>query len=432
MYSQCRRMLAAAQGRAAENEHRLNDNNEANSYLQWARTLTEEAQARERGAALLQALQLVERAFGDSPQTLSVFWQVSLLDTRVSTLLELDRPEEALRHLEEVLRLCGDRIADGSYFWACIQILLAEIELKSGRAEAASVLQRLERAAAVEHAELQTGPMRSRILAVLAQASELAGDAVSALSYHKLWSQRELASRSQLAAARVEALDRNQSALRGEVMEFILHDLRSPLAAALAALETGGVGLPHVAQAIRKSLRVTDSALGIMRAEYLDVSELKPLDLGGLVDDVCEDRRIDAGARLVRCVTLGLEVRGDPALLTRAIDNIVSNALQHTPVAATVTVRVEQDDDEVVLTVADEGPGIPNDVRRALFRRYAAGRASAGQGLGLALVSRVVRLHDARIEVVSSEGAGTTLTLRFPRHGARAHIGSTARGKSVI
>jgi signal transduction histidine kinase len=431
MHSRSRRLLATTKDAAAEDQRRLHDNNEANSYLLWARTLTEDAQAGERRAALQRALQLVESGFGDSPQTLSVFWQVNLLDTAVATLLELDRPEDARRRVEEVLRNCGDDIEHGGYFWACVQMSLAEIELEDG-SEPATTLQRLQSVEAVEHADLQTGPARLRLLTMLAQASERAGDVASALRYHKQWAQRELASRSRLAAERVEALERNQSALRGEAMEFILHDLRSPLASALAVLEAGMAGtvgmmpreasaLPQTAQAIRKSLRVADSALGIMRAEYLVASELNVLDLGELVDEVCEERiaSVATGRRLQRSIAHGLMVVGDAALLRRAVDNIVDNALQHTPSSGYVIVSVSQNVDEIVLTVDDQGPGVPKDVRRALFRRYAAGRGSEGHGLGLALVSRVARLHDARIEVDSREGAGTSFKLLFPANDER-------------
>jgi signal transduction histidine kinase len=126
-----------------------------------------------------------------------------------------------------------------------------------------------------------------------------------------------------------------------------------------------------------------------------------------LADDVCERLTppIAAGLELRRNIHAGAEVLGDRNLLERALSNLIANALQHSKSRAVVEVQVRVDGERAVLAVLDDGPGLPPHIRARLFQRYATGRADAGNGLGLALVARVARLHDARLTVSAPDTA---------------------------
>jgi signal transduction histidine kinase len=108
-----------------------------------------------------------------------------------------------------------------------------------------------------------------------------------------------------------------------------------------------------------------------------------------------------------------LEVAGDLALLERVLVNLIENGRTAAGANGSVTVAAKQVGGEVVLVVADDGPGIPPELRDRLFRPFVTGR-SDGIGLGLFLVHRIVELHRGRIDVAPRAGGGTVFTVRLP------------------
>lgn len=137
------------------------------------------------------------------------------------------------------------------------------------------------------------------------------------------------------------------------------------------------------------------------------------LDLGG-ADDPRDDDADQPGA----------VVLGDEHRLRQVLVNLLSNARVHTPAGTTVVVSVTADGDDVLLRVADDGPGIPEPLRSRLFERFARGdasrnRAAGSTGLGLAIVHAVVAAHGGAIEVDGTPGR-TTFTVRLPGPGARS------------
>lgn len=111
-------------------------------------------------------------------------------------------------------------------------------------------------------------------------------------------------------------------------------------------------------------------------------------------------------------------VTGDEASLHHVIGNLLANARVHTPAGTTVVVRLFADDTHAVLTVTDDGPGIPPDLLPEVFDRFARGdtsrsRAAGSTGLGLAIVAAVVHAHDGTVDATSHPGR-TTFTVRLP------------------
>jgi two-component system OmpR family sensor kinase len=118
-----------------------------------------------------------------------------------------------------------------------------------------------------------------------------------------------------------------------------------------------------------------------------------------------------------------VEVLGDGDRLRQVLANLLSNARLHTPAGTRVTVRVRQDDDQAVLEVHDDGPGIAEPLRSRLFQRFTRGDASRNRasgasstGLGMAIAYAVVTAHHGTI-TVDSEPGSTTFTVRLPVNG---------------
>ena len=126
-----------------------------------------------------------------------------------------------------------------------------------------------------------------------------------------------------------------------------------------------------------------------------------------------------AGITLTSAVTEGPPRLGDAGRLGQAVDNLVVNALKFTPRGGEVEVTAGHDGAAWVITVRDTGIGIPADEVGNLFSKFF--RASnaehgdvPGTGLGLAIVQAIVEVHHGTVQVASTEGEGTTFTIRLP------------------
>jgi signal transduction histidine kinase len=109
--------------------------------------------------------------------------------------------------------------------------------------------------------------------------------------------------------------------------------------------------------------------------------------------------------------TAPLEIWADAAMVERIVENLLRNAVKHTPGDARIWVRVEREGDAALLIVEDDGPGVPADTREAIFEPFSQGASparSTGLGVGLAVVARFAALHDGRAWVEEREGGGAS------------------------
>ncbi|MBK5292426.1 MAG: PAS domain-containing protein [Acidobacteriia bacterium] len=106
-------------------------------------------------------------------------------------------------------------------------------------------------------------------------------------------------------------------------------------------------------------------------------------------------------------------IRGDADLLKQALLNVVSNGIEAMKNSGRLRIQVKLEGEEVVVTVADEGAGIPEELRDKIFNLYFSTK-KRGSGIGLAMTFRIVQLHNATIDFVSSAGEGTTFHMRYP------------------
>jgi len=224
----------------------------------------------------------------------------------------------------------------------------------------------------------------------------------------------------------------------------IAHDLRTPvnnirgeaevaLARARSADEYRDVIESCLEEAERLSALIGDllflaraeSPLTDLRRERVDVGEL----LGG-VREYYEASAADGGVSLTTDVAQETVIAElDRTLLQRAVGNLVSNALAHTPTGGSVVLRTltdssDSDSSTIRIEVSDTGVGIPPEALPRVFDRFfrvdsSRSQASGGTGLGLAIVQSIAVLHGGKVEIASPPGRGTLVTLHMPASRAR-------------
>jgi signal transduction histidine kinase len=207
------------------------------------------------------------------------------------------------------------------------------------------------------------------------------------------------------------------------------HELRSPLTRMRAELE---VDLAHPSRAdpIATHRSVLEEATGLQRlVEDLlqlartDSSRMslpdEVVDLDDLVLAQASVVRESSGVRVDSTGVSAAQVRGDAGQLARAVANLSDNATRHA--ASSVTLTVGERDDRAVVTVGDDGPGIPADERERVFERFARldearQRDAGGAGLGLAIAREIARRHGGTLTVADSERPGAVFVLTLPLH----------------
>jgi two-component system OmpR family sensor kinase len=209
------------------------------------------------------------------------------------------------------------------------------------------------------------------------------------------------------------------------------HELRTPLAAIRGYAEVARRGRDRVpddvAHALRRveseSTRMTSLVDDLLLLARLDSGRplaVEPVDLSALVVDTVSDAHA-AGPEhrwQLDLPEVVIRVPGDAARLHQVLANLLANARVHTPPGTTVTTTLAVQGDAAVLTVADDGPGVPADLQAEVFERFARGdssrsRAHGSTGLGLAIVAAVVEAHHGSVQVDSRPGR-TVFTVRLP------------------
>jgi signal transduction histidine kinase len=224
-----------------------------------------------------------------------------------------------------------------------------------------------------------------------------------------------------LAASINAMLDRIQTLMEDlrQVTTDIAHDLRTPLTRLRQRLELAS--RPEVdAQSVRETLALTvmeiDSILAIFAA-LLHIAQLeggprrstfKEVDLGellGTIGEIYRPMAEDNGQHLLERVDGSLQVQGERELLMQLFANLIENALRHTPRGSTVAIDACRSNGEIIVSVVDDGPGIPQSMREKVLQRFfrlEASRTTVGSGLGLSLANAIVKVHGARLELADA------------------------------
>jgi signal transduction histidine kinase len=220
--------------------------------------------------------------------------------------------------------------------------------------------------------------------------------------------------------AEVERLNRRL----GFLNDLLGHDVRNDVAVVDAYAQglAADYGPDERLEGIRRKVdHVTDLirvAGELNEAETAD-RDLRPVDLSTVVRRAAERAREgfpEATVRVEGELPEGATVRAD-SLVGSVFDNLLRNAVQHGGETPEVVVSATAVEEAVRVRVADDGPGVPDSVREDLFGEGASDEDSAGSGLGLYLVARLVDRYGGRVEVAENEPNGTVFTVRLPRSG---------------
>jgi len=210
------------------------------------------------------------------------------------------------------------------------------------------------------------------------------------------------------------------------------HELRTPLTTIRGFAELYRQGAARDIEMLMWRIESESRRMGVLVEDLLLLARLdaqRPLDqhrvdLLALATDAVHDAQSIAPNRRIAMEVLDgpgtPEVIGDEARLRQVLGNLVSNALQHTPENAGITVRVGTENDDAVLEVIDQGPGMSGEDAQRVFERFyradsSRARESGGTGLGLSIVDSLVHAHGGSVSVRTAPGQGCRFRVNLPR-----------------
>jgi signal transduction histidine kinase len=235
----------------------------------------------------------------------------------------------------------------------------------------------------------------------------------------KAFTQRLAAARDEATALSAKLVHAERFAALGRIAAGVAHEIRNPIAAMRLKAENA---LAHSPERRRDALEVIlgqidrlnelcESLLSLARPLRLEIRDVKVHDWLRQRLDTFKERANAASIQLYGTSDVATATF-DPSQLGRALDNLIINALQHTPPGGEVKISVTGGNDTLRMTVSDSGSGIAETMRDHLFEPFASDRAD-GTGLGLAMAREIVEAHEGAIRVVPS-AKGAILEMDLP------------------
>jgi signal transduction histidine kinase len=242
----------------------------------------------------------------------------------------------------------------------------------------------------------------------------------------------DMAARLESAAQQQRELDR----LRRDLVAWVGHDLRTPLASVRVIVEALADGVVQDRESVERYLQTAQYQIESLSLLLDDLFELAQIDAGGLklerhpnslcdlISDTLEAFSALAARQGVRLEGTALPdvdpVPMDVRKVGRVLNNLLDNAVRHTPAGGAVSVSATAEADCVRVEVRDTGQGIESNDLPHIFERFYRGeksrsRATGGSGLGLAIASGIVQAHSGHIGVDSAPGQGTSVWFTLPR-----------------
>lgn len=254
----------------------------------------------------------------------------------------------------------------------------------------------------------------------------------------------ELHSLSQNFNAMTESLRQSDEAKKAFIAD-VTHELRTPLTVIKGTIETLEDGAlddhegrgPLLASMHRETdrlIRLVNELLVLTRADAGSLQlEIQPLELGELAKQRCEVFSNITTGQTIRLKVVDetkqdIRVLADPDRLSQILDNLLGNAIRHSPKDSTITISIKEENYGVSCAVHDEGNGIPLEHLPFIFERFyrvdkSRDRNRGGIGLGLAITRALVRAQGGNITAQSIFGNGTTLTFWLPRSPKSGDLG---------
>ena len=211
----------------------------------------------------------------------------------------------------------------------------------------------------------------------------------------------------------------------------VSHELKTPLTAisGYAELIENGLADPesekHIAQQIRANsdrlLQLINDTIQLSRLDHGETgNNNEEIDLYKAASECCRNLKVSAERNniLLTCDGRSAAIRGDEEQIKELIENLVQNGIRYNNAGGYVRVSVRHEDGHAVLSVRDNGIGIAKEKQSRVFERFyrvdkSRSRSSGGTGLGLALVKHIAEIHNADIEMESTPGVGTVISVHF-------------------
>ena len=239
----------------------------------------------------------------------------------------------------------------------------------------------------------------------------------------------EIVDLAQALDTMAERIDALIAAQRG-LLRDVSHELRSPLArvqvaVGLARQRVGNQAEDELARIDHEMDRLNELIGRIIDFSRLDAglqqARHDELRLEQIVADVADDVRLEADAKGCTISTTLPEhapLRGDAALLASAIENVLRNALRHSPTGGEITLRLEREEKQWHIVIADQGPGVAEELQARVFEPFFRvddhRNPQGGIGLGLAIARKAISAHGGIIELKNRTTGGLQVSLRLP------------------
>jgi signal transduction histidine kinase len=346
------------------------------------------------------------------------------LEALVHILVMLGCPEPARAQIAFTSATLKMVPSAGTTSWCLLRLALARVDVYEG-APAEKTLATLKAIERLQNPGSELHILVGDVQMLLLDVHQLSGRHEQALACHKRFTDWHAPIHSAELRQRIKLLRNAVLAMRAEAVEFITHDLLTPLAAAQTWMQALGrqhsepAHLPSLREAqslLDQTLTLADQYLGVLRAELLPRSQFQPLDIGALADDVCENAAPPAGVRLTRTIDVGTPVQGDATLLTRALTALLAHAFRRAPSGTQIGLSLSQDTvrGQAVLSIEHQGERPSVSVRTRLYQQSFDGDVFDLDSLGLALAAKVCRLHRMRLrfETVRGQGSRMRLTMK--------------------
>ncbi len=239
-------------------------------------------------------------------------------------------------------------------------------------------------------------------------------------------------------AAQLQSADQKQRELeylRTDLIASVSHDLQTPLSSIRAILEALSDGMVENPEAVQRYLLTAQRDVRSLSSLIDDLFEMAQLDAGGLSLDLADSSLADLisdtlesfsemAARREIAISGHADANVDPVRMDtmrigRVLNNLISNALRHTPGGGKIVVTAKRTERGVEVSVSDTGEGIRGEDLPKVFDRFYRGeksrsRSTGGSGLGLAISRGLVRAHGGDISVESTAGRGSRFTFTLP------------------
>jgi len=221
-------------------------------------------------------------------------------------------------------------------------------------------------------------------------------------------------------------IDSEKLIAAGRVASMVGHDLRGPLNTIKNATylmetkpETTKEMLRIINSAVDMSVKMLDELRNQTRESPL---ELEEVDLAELVDEAVKESIPPPKIHIQSRVEGFVSVKIDRTKMRRVLDNLIRNGCDAMPSGGVLLITGSDEGNDVVITVQDQGEGIPETVKANLFKPFMTTKEN-GTGLGLPFCKRVIDAHGGQISFASSQGKGTTFTIRLPRQRGMLSLG---------